>query len=125
MDTHGREYCIVLLEAAILLYWCHLGVVVYKCRFNSISDVLSHSFAGYADWSPRAWHGATSFKNTVWVVGGTPITNDVWFAKNITYIGNRRAPLTRAMYVMHIDDGYILTAQNPCRVSCLYVSLLC
>jgi hypothetical protein len=37
----------------------------------------------------------------VWVMGGTPITNDVWFAKNITYIDGRRPPLSRAMYLLY------------------------
>lgn len=79
-----------------------MGVSYRPVIFSRTSTKINTrecSFAGYAQWSPRAWHGATVFKNTVWVVGGTPITNDVWFMSDITYFDYRRPPLTRAMYL--------------------------
>jgi hypothetical protein len=38
---------------------------------------------GYAPWPKRAWHGTVLFKGSLYVIGGTPLTNDVW-AGNLT-----------------------------------------
>ena len=35
-------------------------------------------FDQYAPWPARAWHSSVVFKGQVYVVGGAPLTNDVW-----------------------------------------------
>lgn len=61
-------------------------------------DGSTWAYAGTAAWSPRAWHGATKFNGTLWIMGGTPVTNDIWVLKNIRKV-TRPEPLTRAMFL--------------------------
>ncbi|KAL7473466.1 hypothetical protein ACHAXS_013911 [Conticribra weissflogii] len=42
------------------------------------SDGIAWYFDGYAPWTKRAYHGATVFMGKLWIVGGTPLSNDVW-----------------------------------------------
>lgn len=42
------------------------------------SDGIAWHFDGYAPWTKRAYHGATVFKGKLWIMGGTPLSNDVW-----------------------------------------------
>lgn len=58
------------------------------------------SFAGYAPWSPRGWHGTTVYNNTIWMIGGTPLNSEVWVLTGITRLEEREPPLTRAMYIL-------------------------
>jgi hypothetical protein len=55
-------------------------------------------YAGFAPWSPRAWHGTARFQDTLWLVGGSPLNNEVWKLDSFAVI-DRRTPLTRSMYV--------------------------
>lgn len=61
-------------------------------------DGITWVFAGYAPWEKRAWHSATIFNNTLWIGGGSPLNNDLWYLKSIRR-ENRVEPLTRSMYV--------------------------
>lgn len=54
-------------------------------------------YCEHAAWSPRGWHGATLFKGMLWVTGGSPLNNEVWYLKSINQVP-RRQPLTRSMY---------------------------
>eukprot|EP00600_Ochromonadales_sp_CCMP1393_P001413 CAMPEP_0174981164 /NCGR_PEP_ID=MMETSP0004_2-20121128/15742_1 /TAXON_ID=420556 /ORGANISM="Ochromonas sp., Strain CCMP1393" /LENGTH=102 /DNA_ID=CAMNT_0016232887 /DNA_START=446 /DNA_END=751 /DNA_ORIENTATION=+ len=54
-------------------------------------------YAGLAPWSPRAWHSTTIFKGKLWMMGGTPLNNEVWQLINVTQVA-RETPLTRSMY---------------------------
>jgi len=35
-------------------------------------------FVHYADWPERAYHATAVFQKKIWVMGGSPLTNDVW-----------------------------------------------
>ena len=35
-------------------------------------------FAGYAPWPRRAYHATLVSRGKLWMIGGTPLTNDVW-----------------------------------------------
>lgn len=67
------------------------------------------NFVHYAPWSPRAFHAATIYNNTLWILGGTPLNNEVWMISSITRTTRHTAPLTRAMYLNHT---YVLTWQQ-------------
>ncbi len=54
-------------------------------------------YCGNAPWSPRAWHSTVNYKGNLYIMGGSPLNNDVWVMGAITQY-NRRAPMTRAMY---------------------------
>jgi hypothetical protein len=54
-------------------------------------------YTGLAPWSPRAWHASTVFQGKLWLMGGTPLNNEVWMLANVTKI-SRDAPLTRSLY---------------------------
>lgn len=62
------------------------------------TDGITWVFCGMAPWSARAWHSATMFSGSLWVMGGTPLNNEVWRLTGISPIP-RRAPLTRSMFV--------------------------
>lgn len=56
-------------------------------------------FCGHAPWQPRGWHGATVFNGKLFVGGGSPLNNEVWFADIASiHRQNRTTPLTRSMY---------------------------
>jgi len=54
-------------------------------------------YCGYAPWSARAWHGTTIFHNNLFLMGGSPLNNEVWMLVNVTKV-SREMPLTRSMY---------------------------
>ena len=41
-------------------------------------DGANWYFDGYAPFPPRAYHATAFFRNKLWILGGTPLTNDVW-----------------------------------------------
>lgn len=43
----------------------------------------------YADWAPRGWHQAAVFMGRLFVLGGSPLNNDVWSANITNATGNR------------------------------------
>lgn len=56
-----------------------------------------YSFCGNAPWAARAWHSVTVFDGHVYVMGGTPLNNEVWKLIKFTRV-SRHEPLTRAMF---------------------------
>ncbi|KAL9184445.1 hypothetical protein ACHAXT_002531 [Thalassiosira profunda] len=42
------------------------------------TDGITWRFDGYAPWPKRAYHGATVKDGKLWIMGGSPLTNDVW-----------------------------------------------
>lgn len=55
-------------------------------------------FCGYAPWSPRAWHATTTFQGTLWLMGGTPLNNEVWKLEAVRRVQRVHSPLTRSLY---------------------------
>jgi hypothetical protein len=54
--------------------------------FNDVwatSDGITWKLVHYAEWSPRAWHATTRFRNTLWIIGGSPLNNEVWYLESI------------------------------------------
>ena len=45
------------------------------------TDGITWYFDGFAPWTKRAYHGATVFQDMLWILGGTPLSNDVWSGK--------------------------------------------
>lgn len=52
-------------------------------------DGVTWRFVQHAPWSPRAWHAAVVFNHTLYVMGGTPLNNEVWRMSSIAYDGTR------------------------------------
>lgn len=58
-----------------------------------------YRYCGEAGWSKRAWHGSVVFQGKLWIMGGSPLNNDIWFLQpNITVVPKSSTPLTRSMY---------------------------
>eukprot|EP01034_Spumella_vulgaris_P024096 gene24096-30399_t len=55
-------------------------------------------YCGQAPWSPRAWHATTVFQGHLWMMGGTPLNNEVWRLDSVTLVSPRTPPLTRSLY---------------------------
>lgn len=64
------------------------------------TDGQTWIFCDYADWSPRAWHSTINYKQKLYVMGGSPLNNDVWVLGAVTKVP-RRTPNTRSMYSPH------------------------
>lgn len=60
-------------------------------------DGINWLYTGLAPWSPRAWHGAVVFNSSLYIMGGSPLNNEVWVLRSAVKY-KRRQPLTRAMY---------------------------
>ena len=58
-------------------------------------DGVTWFYCGLAPWSPRAWHSTTVYNNTLFIMGGSPLSNEVWRLDSVD-IQDRAAPLTRA-----------------------------
>lgn len=41
-------------------------------------DGISWHFEGHAPWPKRAYHGASVYQSKLWILGGSPLSNDVW-----------------------------------------------
>ncbi len=48
------------------------------------ADGVKWKSDGFAPWPARAWHATTIFKGQLYVVGGAPLSNDVWIGNLIT-----------------------------------------
>jgi len=42
------------------------------------ADGSTWAFDGYAPFTARAWHATSIFRGQLYVIGGSPLTNDVW-----------------------------------------------
>src|SRR3546814_15575474 len=52
-------------------------------------DGSTWRYANDAQWSPRAWHAAVAFKGSFFVMGGTPLNNEVWKISSIQTDGTK------------------------------------
>jgi len=41
-------------------------------------DGITWRFDGFAPWPKRAYHGAAIFQGKLWIMGGSPLSNDAW-----------------------------------------------
>ena len=55
-------------------------------------------YCGEASWPARAFHATTTFNKKLYLMGGTPLNNEVWVLDSIELIP-RTTPLTRVGYV--------------------------
>ena len=78
----------------------YLLMLCYHTSTAAISHILCR-FCGSAPWDPRAWHSAVVMDRLLYVLGGTPLNNEVWTLdiSSIQKISRPRAPLTRAFYL--------------------------
>lgn len=68
--------------------------------FNDVwitTDGQNWVYSGEAEWSPRGWHTANKFDNKLYIMGGSPLNNEVWVLDSVTQVA-RREPSTRASY---------------------------
>lgn len=42
------------------------------------TDGVTWAFNGYAPFTERGWHSTAIFRGEIYVVGGAPLTNDIW-----------------------------------------------
>jgi len=61
------------------------------------TDGQTWIYCGTADWSPRAWHSTLNYKQKLYVMGGSPLNNEVWLLGAVTKVP-RRPQSTRSMY---------------------------
>lgn len=55
-------------------------------------------------WTARAWHRTAIYQGKLWLMGGSPLTNDVWMLNSIVKVNRSDTgfdPLTRAMYMSY------------------------
>ncbi|CAM9484098.1 unnamed protein product, partial [Discosporangium mesarthrocarpum] len=45
-------------------------------------------FAGFANWTGRAWHASNVFLGRLFIIGGSPLSNDVWSTVDIGQSSN-------------------------------------
>ncbi len=69
-------------------------------------DGVKWHFCGYAEFSPRAWHASTIFLGNLWIMGGSPLNNEVWYLQTVTYVPQRVKPLTRFQF---LNDSWSLS----------------
>ena len=62
------------------------------------TDGVEWSYSGEAPFSPRAFHMTTIFNGKLWILGGTPLNNDIWSLEKVTKVMRTNPPLTRYMY---------------------------
>lgn len=61
-------------------------------------DGITWVYCGFADWSPRGWHSAVKYGGKLYIMGGSPLNNEVWLLGAVTQV-SRREPNTRSMYM--------------------------
>jgi len=61
-------------------------------------DGVEWSYSGDAPFSPRAFHMSTVFNGKLWIMGGTPLNNEIWSLEKVTKVMRTNPPLTRYMY---------------------------
>ena len=64
---------------------------------------LSWYFERYAVWSERAYHATAVFQNELWVMGGTPLSNDVWSGRFINDLKERSG--YRIDWRLRVENG--------------------
>ena len=49
-------------------------------------------YCGYAEWGPRGFHKTTTFEGQLYVMGGTPLNNEVWRLDSVEKIYRTEIP---------------------------------
>ena len=49
-------------------------------------DGFDWRFVHYAPWAKRAWHATSVYKGKLYIIGGSPLTNDVWTGELTTKV---------------------------------------
>lgn len=62
-------------------------------------DGVTWSYAGEAPWEPRGWHQTTSYAGALYMMGGSPLNNEVWRLDTVTKYDRPHLPSTRAFYL--------------------------
>ena len=70
---------------------------------NPMNDIWvtqdgSHWMYHKAPWSPRGWHSVVVHQGVLYIMGGSPLNNEVWRMDDIKMVNRTRAPLTRATW---------------------------
>ena len=60
-------------------------------------------FAGFAPWPRRAYHATLVTRGKLWMIGGTPLTNDVWSGTFIRDEEKRSGYIIR--WVVEVEHG--------------------
>ncbi len=60
-------------------------------------------YSGLAEWEPRGWHSANTYNNKLYIMGGSPLNNEVWVLNNVV-MKDRKEPLTRSIFAKR-EDG--------------------
>jgi len=71
MDADGDGYADIMILAAGFAPLPSNDVWLSK-------DGISWHFEGDAPWPKRAYHGAAIFRDKLWILGGSPLSNDAW-----------------------------------------------
>lgn len=62
-------------------------ILMGRCEPVESNDVWISSngavwyFAGHAPWPARAYHSTVVARGKLWIIGATPLTNNVWSGK--------------------------------------------
>ena len=67
------------------------------------TDGETWSYTGEAPFTGRGWHSTVIFKNKLYLIGGSPLNNEVWRLDSIV-TGTRLQPDTRANYLNYTYD---------------------
>ena len=64
------------------------------------TDGINWVYCRDGAWTARAWHSTTTFKKQLYLMGGTPLNNEVWVLEKVIIV-NRTVegllPLTRSL----------------------------
>lgn len=95
--------------------WLDTLLYTFDTLYLAILLLYSHSLPTF---SLSIRHATAIFNNTLWLFGGSPLNNEVWYMDSITYVPQRRIPLTRSMYS---NSTYQFTWQKITAASPWYV----
>ena len=71
--------------------------MLYFLLFLFLMFFYPRPVPGLAPWGPRAWHSSTTYQGKLWLMGGSPLNNEVWRLDDIKKVNRTLMPLTRAM----------------------------
>ena len=74
-------------------------------------DGITWIYCGLAPWPPRAMHSTVVNNGTLFVLGGTPLLNDVWYLKSIKRVP-RITPNTRSMFMNYTYETQWIQATS-------------
>lgn len=58
-----------------------LIIFIFACKNKlSMEERIWQKSISPAEWSERMWHGTVVFDNKIWLLGGYPVKNDIWYS---------------------------------------------